>query len=202
MEIAILWIILCFVAGAVGSNRNIGFAGAFFLSLFLSPLVGLIIAFSSSKKEVVVKMSPAMVKLIKEGDKLVKKGYIDEAIETYLSALTYSDKAPITNFKLAKLYSRKKKGKEALKHLEMSIQAGFKDFDKINKDNDLIFLRETNEFKAFATNGFKTPTTKNETHKPLSRIEELDKLNSLFEKGVLTKEEFENEKKRILSTDK
>lgn len=58
MAIFFGWILFSFVAGAVGSDRKIGFAGAFFLSLFLSPLVGLIIAFSSqrnSPEEVIVK---------------------------------------------------------------------------------------------------------------------------------------------------
>lgn len=47
MEIFFGWIILSFVAGAIGSNRKIGFASAFFLSLFLSPLVGIICALAS-----------------------------------------------------------------------------------------------------------------------------------------------------------
>ena len=42
MEIFLLWIIGCFIVGFIGSNRNIGFFGAFFLSLLLSPLIGLI----------------------------------------------------------------------------------------------------------------------------------------------------------------
>ena len=201
MEIAILWIILCFVAGAVGNDRKIGFAAAFFLSLFLSPLVGLIIVFNSDKKTKVVQLSPEMIKLINKGDKLVKNGNIDEAIDTYKSALIYSDNAPITNFKLAKLYSIKKQHKNSLNHLAMSIQSGFKNFEKINNSKELSFLRETSEFKTFVSNGYKIAPTQTEASKPLSRIEELDKLNSLFEKGVLSREEFDNEKKRILSTD-
>lgn len=41
------WIIFSFVAGFVGSDRKIGFFGAFLFSLILSPLVGLIVAFAS-----------------------------------------------------------------------------------------------------------------------------------------------------------
>lgn len=51
MEIFFSWIIFSFVAGAVGSSRKIGFWLAFLLSIFLSPLIGLIIAFSSPRKE-------------------------------------------------------------------------------------------------------------------------------------------------------
>ena len=45
------WIIFSFVVGFVGSGRKIGFLGAFFLSLILSPVIGLIIALVSKDKE-------------------------------------------------------------------------------------------------------------------------------------------------------
>ncbi len=44
------WIIFSFVVGFVGSGRKIGFWGAFFLSLLLSPLIGLIIALVSENE--------------------------------------------------------------------------------------------------------------------------------------------------------
>ena len=51
MEIIIMWIIFSIIVGAIGSSRNIGFAGAFFLSLLLSPVIGLIITLISKNKE-------------------------------------------------------------------------------------------------------------------------------------------------------
>lgn len=193
-----LWIVLCFVVGSVGNQRNIGFTGAFFLSLLLSPLIGLIFAFSSDKKSEKQQVSPVMRKLINEGDKFFKNNEIDNAIEKYKSLLAYTDKAPITNFKLAKLYSMKKDSKLSLKYLVISIQEGYNNFDKINNDNELEFLRNSSEFKIFVENGYKMPTLiKSETS--ISRIEELEKLTTLYEKGILTPEEFENEKKNILS---
>ena len=52
MEIFMIisWLIFCFVVGFVGSGRKIGFGGAFFCSLFLSPLIGLIITLVSKNK--------------------------------------------------------------------------------------------------------------------------------------------------------
>lgn len=41
------WIVFSFVVGFVGTGRKIGFWGAFFLSLLLSPLLGLIITLVS-----------------------------------------------------------------------------------------------------------------------------------------------------------
>ena len=44
------WLLLSFLVGAFGSNRRIGFWGTFFLSLILSPIVGLIGALLSKPK--------------------------------------------------------------------------------------------------------------------------------------------------------
>jgi len=54
MEITLifLWIILTIITGTIGSSREIG-GSAFLLSLFFSPLVGLLITFDSRKKSTV-----------------------------------------------------------------------------------------------------------------------------------------------------
>jgi len=51
MGIFIGWFIFSLIVGAIGSGRNIGFWGAFILSLILSPLIGLIITLISKDKE-------------------------------------------------------------------------------------------------------------------------------------------------------
>lgn len=45
------WIIFSLVAGYIGQDRKIGLVTAFCLSLFLSPLIGLIVAFSSERNQ-------------------------------------------------------------------------------------------------------------------------------------------------------
>jgi hypothetical protein len=52
MLVVILWIVFALIVGAIGKDKKIGFAGAFFLSLLLSPIIGLIIALVSSSPEV------------------------------------------------------------------------------------------------------------------------------------------------------
>jgi hypothetical protein len=47
---AIVLIVFSIIIGIIGSRRKIGFAGAFFLSLFLTPIVGLLFVYSSDKK--------------------------------------------------------------------------------------------------------------------------------------------------------
>ena len=43
MEIALLWLVLCFVVSALASSRGRSAVGFFFLSFFLSPLIGLLV---------------------------------------------------------------------------------------------------------------------------------------------------------------
>lgn len=49
--IIIMWIVFSFIVGAIGSNKSVGFIGGFFLSLLLSPLIGLIIVLVSSDSD-------------------------------------------------------------------------------------------------------------------------------------------------------
>jgi hypothetical protein len=51
IEVILGWLIFSIIIGALGANRKIGFVGAFFLSLLLSPLIGLIIALTSKSIE-------------------------------------------------------------------------------------------------------------------------------------------------------
>ena len=50
---AIVLIVFSIIIGNIGSHRQIGFASAFFLSLFLTPIIGLLCVYSSSKKYIV-----------------------------------------------------------------------------------------------------------------------------------------------------
>lgn len=51
MEVFLGWIFFSIIVGAIGSNRNIGFVGAFFLSILLSPFIGLIFTLVSKSNE-------------------------------------------------------------------------------------------------------------------------------------------------------
>jgi len=201
MEIGIIWIILCVVIGLIGKNKKIGFAGAFFLSLLLSPLIGLIIVLVSNPKEPQNQLSPVMTKLINEGDQLFRKHEYNRAIDKYIEALKYSEKAPTTNFKLAKSYSMTKNGAESFKHLILAIEHGYKNFDRIQNDKELSYLRDMNEFQEFVKNNYKVENEKIEKFSKEDKYDKLEKLNNLFKKGVLSKEEFSIEKDKILNED-
>lgn len=44
MGLFVVWIAFCFVAGAIASKKGRSALGFFFLSLFLSPVVGIVVA--------------------------------------------------------------------------------------------------------------------------------------------------------------
>ena len=48
----LLGIVFSILVGLIGKNRNIGFGWSFVLSLFLSPIIGLIVTLFSKKKDV------------------------------------------------------------------------------------------------------------------------------------------------------
>ena len=80
------WIVFSIVAGFVGSGRKIGFGWAFFWSLLLSPLIGLINAFASDKKSdvelrAVQEKQAEAIQVIKENSKKSVTDQIKEAKE-------------------------------------------------------------------------------------------------------------------------
>jgi len=42
--VIIIWISLCFIAGAISENKANSFIAAFLISLLLSPIIGIVIA--------------------------------------------------------------------------------------------------------------------------------------------------------------
>ncbi|MFT6963914.1 MAG: cytochrome c-type biogenesis protein CcmH/NrfG [Flammeovirgaceae bacterium] len=51
MDIFIGWFVFSIIVGFIAMDRKIGFWGAFFLSLLLSPIIGLIITLVSKNKK-------------------------------------------------------------------------------------------------------------------------------------------------------
>lgn len=65
IAVIIVWIIVASLVGAVGANRQIGFWGAFLVSLFITPIIGIIVTYATvSDEEMVLKKE--QIKLLKE----------------------------------------------------------------------------------------------------------------------------------------
>lgn len=70
--IFIIWISLSIIIGIAGINRKIGGAGAFFLSLLLSPIIGFIVVMVSDKKNHINSSNPLLV-VYKDGNDKPKR---------------------------------------------------------------------------------------------------------------------------------
>jgi tetratricopeptide (TPR) repeat protein len=150
--IFIMWIVLSIVLGAIGSNRKIGFAGAFFASLLLSPLIGLIITLTSSKRDFKKEGAQTMYS---KASKKFNKGEYEEAVNMYKQSMNMNGTDPKTHFNLAMCYNHMENFDLALKHLARSVELGFADYERIENDYNLEKLRQTDKFKQFSEKGYK-----------------------------------------------
>ena len=71
----------------------------------------------------------------------------DKAIEHYLKNINQEPENYNLYYNLSYTYSLNKNKVDALKYLEISLQKGFNNFDHLEKDTDLDFIRNTKEFK-------------------------------------------------------
>lgn len=154
----IIWIVLCIILASAGSKRKIGGAGAFFISLLLSPLIGLIVVLASDKIEAPTVRRPINKKAneLKEmATKSYKDGDYQAALENLKEAIKIDPGVGSDHFNLACIYSNLKDADQGFKHLQKAVEIGYNNFELINKTKGLQFLRDQNKFEDFAINGYK-----------------------------------------------
>lgn len=137
----------------------------------------------------------------------------DGAIAEFKKVLDIDGKDVPTHFNLACAYSLNENALEAFQHLDKAVEYGFNDFAKIKEHDALAFLRIQAEFEEFEQNGFrlsppsKTQAQSNQLESPKQDLlsttpdllDQLQKLGELREKGLLTDEEFDLQKKKLLN---
>jgi tetratricopeptide (TPR) repeat protein len=160
-------------------------------------LIGAIFVATSPKTSATPPQPPEVKKLIISGDAKFASGDLDAALADYKKILTLQTKAPHTHFKIASIYSNKKNSTEAYSHLSKAVQDGFNDFQRIMSAKELAFLRGQVGFQKFAQEGYKLPDPLKSDDDTISKLERLAQLK---EKGVLTANEFEEQKRKILAT--
>ncbi len=196
------WILLSFVVAIIGTDRKIGYWGTFFLSLLLSPIIGAIFALASERKS---KSKSEIEKLPQEtynfysyARKEFKKGNFNQAINFLNDAKKLSPRSPLILINLAICHAGIKDKEKGFYYLDKAVQYGYKNFQHIQQQNILSFLRQQPEFNAFVENGYRLPKDSNKDDQNDS-VAKLEKLAQLKEKGILTDIEFEIEKKKIIN---
>jgi TM2 domain-containing membrane protein YozV len=139
----------------------------------------------------------------------------DGAIDDFTKALEIDDRDIATHFNVACAYSLNEEVQQAFHHLDRAVTLGFNDFRKIKEHDAFAFLRIQPEFEAFEENKFQLKSTQTATEAtaapaentelveeelqlPNDLLEQLNKLNELKNKGLLTEEEFTVQKSKLL----
>ena len=146
-----------------------------------------------------------------EGIKLFKEYDYPGAIEQFQKALEIDPSDQAVHFNLACAYSLMEDTQNALYHLDRLSATKFEHLDRIKTHDALAYLRIQPEFEQFEKNGYRLvapapePEKREEVHtqkastQPQSGLlEQLEKLASMRERGMLTNEEFEIQKRRLL----
>jgi len=130
------------------------------------------------------------------------------AIEDFKRSLKNKYEDPSVHFNLACCYSICEETMMSLFHLDKAIEFGFVDFDKIHSHNSLSFLRTTYQFEDFVDNSYQLPRKFEQVEEELEKnpeglelenlVEQIKRLGELRDKGILTEEEFQNQKKKLL----
>ena len=124
------------------------------------------------------------------------------AIEDFEKALTINDQDIATHFNIACSYSIMEEKEKAFFHLSKAVELGYSDTEKIKTHDALAYLRIQDEFEGFVQNGYKLKAGSGAQQEQLTAnndlLEQLNKLAELREKGLLTQEEFELQKKKLL----
>jgi len=139
----------------------------------------------------------------------------DGAIHDFKKALRHKYDDPSLHFNLACCYSINEATDESFFHLEKAISFGFVDLDKIHKHNALSFLRTSDEFELFVKNGYRfassnaAPNNSPKPNQPQEQstktnlqndlLDQIVKLGELREKGILTDEEFQSQKEKLMN---
>lgn len=131
------------------------------------------------------------------------------AIEDFNRSIDLHPDDPQTHYKLASAYSLSEKSDEAFKHLSIAVAQGFNDYERIKSDDAFAFLRIHPEFDAFEKAGYQRHSTLNtaprqessaSADQPMDQtlLAQLQRLAEMRKKGLITDEDFEVEKRRIM----
>ena len=120
----------------------------------------------------------------------------DGAISDFSKALEINPREIAAHFNIACAYSLNENIEKALFHLDKAVLYGFDDFEKIKTHDALAFLRVQPEFMLFSNNNFRL-SGNNIKNEPLLNTENIEKLEQLRLRGLLTDEEFNVQKMKI-----
>jgi tetratricopeptide (TPR) repeat protein len=168
---------------------------------------------------------PSFQALKRSGIKHFRRHRYERAAEDFEQALSLQPDSVPMLYNLAAVYSMLRDEDRAYYYLEEAVESGFDKYDKIHTHDALTYLRSLPSFNAFVDNGYRRPNAALppaepeglqelpplETSKgvPASEdgeealpssdlLEQIVELGKLRERGILTDEEFVEQKRKML----
>ncbi len=156
----------------------------------------------SKKKS--MRVDPEFQRLKEQGINALKEYELQQALHALKEAVRlYADDEEI-HFHLACVYSLLEMPYPAMYHLAQAVSFGFADLDQIETHEALAFLRTHPDFRAFQQRGYRyedPQDTSLQLEAPSddgpNLLAQLKVLQDLRQRGLLTKEEYEQERARI-----
>ncbi|MEP6647463.1 MAG: NINE protein [Saprospiraceae bacterium] len=145
--------------------------------------------------------------LIKDAFIAYRSGDYNQSRKYFEDALQYDYNDPQTHFMLACCYSMAKDSKQAYFHLASAVDFGFQEFEEIYHNEALTWLRAQPEFESFVQNGYRQIThitapqpdlLEEKSYYDTTVLDKIGDLGELLERGVITKDDFELQKKNLL----
>ena len=156
-----------------------------------------------------------------EGIKLFKEYDYPGAIREFKQALDIDPTDQAVHFNLACAYSLMEDPQNAMYHIDRLAAMNFQHLDRVETHDALAYLRLQPGFEAFRKNGYRmvapapeppaadapaapTPTpstaaeTSTDTEPQPDLLDQLERLAAMRDRGMLTSEEFEIQKRRLL----
>ena len=148
------------------------------------------------------------------GIKNFRAYYFEEAAEDFELALDLAPHDPTLHFNLACTYSMLEDADRGFHHLAQAVELGFNKLDKIHQHDALAFLRSLPSFDAFVANGYRRPPASlpppqanlldeqpetEQTSAANDILNQIVELGKLRDKGILTQEEFAQQKRKLLN---
>ena len=138
----------------------------------------------------------------------VKMRNYEGAIDDFESLLAQDPDDPFIHFNLATCYAMLENADQGFNHLGLAVKYGFDDFIKINNHYSLAYLRSRKEWDQFVKNGYRhvllLPSPEenllnDERPLLLKKLEKIEELGEMREKGLMTEEEFLTKKRDLLN---
>lgn len=166
------------------------------------------------RKKKVIKDNPFKT----SGIKRIKDFELDLAEADLLKAVELSPDDNEIHFELGKLFSMTEQKDKSFFHLAKAVQLGYKNVSDFREVDELAYLRVQSEFEVFENSGFtsvpsegSTPVVEKEkvSSAPVTPpaddllqddllLSQLNKLQELRKKGLLSEAEFEEEKTKLI----